>query len=98
MKHVKWKDGRHACIAALQAVAWVTALSHVFEWLLGGVTVGQRGKLGSVFVSLRAALPAAGFWKNSTAQFLSTPDPPPPIFYPSSLGLFPAFSLFPFVH
>lgn len=47
---------RHTCVAAPQAVAWVTALNNALEWpigrLLGGVTVGQQGALGSVFVCL----------------------------------------------
>lgn len=39
---------------------------------------------GSVFVCIRAALPADGFEKNTTAQFLSTSQSPPPIAHPSS--------------
>lgn len=39
---------------------------------------------GSVFVCIRAALPADGFEKNTTAQFLSTSESPPPIAHPSS--------------
>lgn len=87
----------YTCTAAPQTVAWATALSLVLEWpigrLLGGVTAGQRGELGSVFVRLRAALPAAGLEENRTAQFLSTSDPPPPISYPSSLHCVLSLSL-----
>lgn len=61
------------------SVALATALSHALErpigGLLGGVTAGRRAPPGSVFVRLGAALPAAGFEKNSAAQFLSTSDP-----------------------
>lgn len=61
------------------SVALATALSQALErpigGLLGGVTAGRPAPLGSVFVCLGAALPAAGFEKNSAAQFLSTSDP-----------------------
>lgn len=52
--------------------------------LLGGVRASQRCTVGSVFVCIRAALPAAGFEKNTNAQFLSTSQSPPPIAHPSS--------------
>lgn len=62
------------------------------EGLLGGVRASQRCTVGSVFVSIGAALPAAGFEKNTIAQFLSTSESPPPISHPSSFCHFLALS------
>lgn len=85
----------------LQAVAWVTALSHALEWptgrLLGGVTVGQRGALGSVlsaFERLFRQLVSRRTVQLSSYQLL-TPFLPSSI--PLSLRLL-SFSLSPFVH